>query len=523
MGRNFNRSYRFEGFYRDKNFVEKSLLINVTNNNLDKEDSKFMCVTRPRRFGKTLALVMLNAYYSKGENSKEVFDRYKISNSPNYLKHLNKHNVFVLDIGSVYCQGYRDENPFIYLEDCLLDDLKEEFKNVDLDNCSFKDALIKVNKITKEKFIFLMDEWDCILRDAPNTKLEEYFVSFFGTLLNDKEARSTIELFYMTGILPTKYYEKFTSSIYIFNDYSTLFPKGTEEFIGYTESELEMLCKKNDCDFEKFKYWYKGYNFNGLTIYNPFSVNDALDDNKLSDRWIDSCSIESLSNPLNIGDDKLKEIVAFLIIDEPIHLDIPDDISEIVNSKTKEAVLIKLIHLGYLTYDLKSKECRITDYEIKIRFDSVVWELKWKELSVPIDDNSRDLYDYTLKGYTNYINEILDQNFNSIIQISEKVKENIFKFILRLSYFYSNHRYKFDFIELNDKDSVLVFIPLYESYISMIIQYKVDDKIEDSINQIKQKDYLSKFTGYKGKVLLVGITFDSSTLKHESKIEYIKL
>ena len=70
-------------------FVDKSDLISITNFKMRTND-KFMCVTRPRRFGKSMALAMLNAYYSKGCDSKELFKGLKIENDESYLKHLNK-------------------------------------------------------------------------------------------------------------------------------------------------------------------------------------------------------------------------------------------------------------------------------------------------------------------------------------------------------------------------------------------------------------------------------------------------
>ena len=92
---------KFLEYFNDDIFVDKSGIINVTNDSLNKT-RKYMCVTRPRRFGKTLTLNMLNAYYSKGCDSKEYFDKLDVSKSPFYLEHLNKHNVILIDMASLY-------------------------------------------------------------------------------------------------------------------------------------------------------------------------------------------------------------------------------------------------------------------------------------------------------------------------------------------------------------------------------------------------------------------------------------
>lgn len=522
MGLYLNRDYAFERFVKNTIFVDKTLLIDVTNRNLDIESTKFMCVTHPRRFGKTMAILMLNDYYSKGANTKYLFDELKISKSKSYLKHLNNHNVIFIDVGGLYCKYTFDKKIFNYLEKQIINSLKEEFSNINFENCSLENAIIKVNKLVNQKFIFLLDEWDCILRDAPNTELEDIFLSFFSKLLNNKNVCSSIELFYMTGILPTIYYEKFTNLITLFKDYSILYSRETDQFIGYTENEVIDLCDKYDFNFDLIKKWYKGYNVNELTIYNPICVNETIEWKKCLDYWNQTCSVKSLSIPLSFNKGELKEETALLIAGYSIPLEIPKNLKDLVNKNTKISTLIKLIHLGYLTYDFKNKECRITNYEITKNFVHAVIDLKWKEISTPTY-NSRELYELTLKGKINFINESLDENYNSLISISNNIKENIFKIFIQLSYFYAYEYYEIKFNKLNKSNVNAEFIPLDNKHIPMIIDLKINASIDTIINQIKEKNYSSVFTGYKGKVLLLGISYNSKTLKHTSKIEYIEL
>ena len=91
----------FFDYQNDDIFVDKSMLIKECNKQIRKT-TKFMCITRPRRFGKTLALSMLNAYYSKGCDSRELFKDLKFSKDPSFEKHLNKHNVFNIDMQEIY-------------------------------------------------------------------------------------------------------------------------------------------------------------------------------------------------------------------------------------------------------------------------------------------------------------------------------------------------------------------------------------------------------------------------------------
>ena len=103
---------KFISYKNNDVFVDKSLLIKETNARLNKEAKMFMCVTRPRRFGKSLALSMLNAYYSKGWDSRELFSDLKICDDPSFESHLNKHNVFYIDMNGLY-SNLKDPKDFV--------------------------------------------------------------------------------------------------------------------------------------------------------------------------------------------------------------------------------------------------------------------------------------------------------------------------------------------------------------------------------------------------------------------------
>ncbi len=163
---------KFKEYESSRIFVDKSEIIRICNLNLGNTE-KYMCVTRPRRFGKTMALSMLNAYYSKGSDSKDIFDKLNILKDETYLSNLNKHNVIFIDMASVYTR-IRKKSDFIKeLETTLIYDLNEAFPNTleKIDNTSSK-AILKINSKLNERFIFLIDEWDVIFREQEkNTKL----------------------------------------------------------------------------------------------------------------------------------------------------------------------------------------------------------------------------------------------------------------------------------------------------------------------------------------------------------------
>ncbi len=523
MGRYLNTDDNFQGYYIDDNFVEKSLLIDVTNNNLDKEDSKFMCVTRPRRFGKTLAFNMLNSYYSKGVDSKEIFDKLEISKSPDYLDHLNKHNVILIDMASLYCDCGDD-----FLEELkkqIIKELNEYFPNIlTSEENTIGMAIKKIYLKTKEHFIFLIDEWDVIFREEPESKLCDEYIKLLRTLFKSNDVSKCIDLVYMTGILPIKRYTT-QSALNMFKEYNMIDPKNLDEYIGFTENEVKDLCFKYDIDFKEMKKWYDGYRLNNVEIYNPQSVVESIMFKKFEDYWNQTSAIEAVTNYMNYDNGVLKDKITRMLAGEKIEVKVSKFKNDLTMVNSEDAALTILIHLGYLAYEKKGDQgfCYIPNYEISNEFIDALDDLNWKESYNPIS-NSTELLERTLNGDINFINQTLDTNHKELASIYSKNKEDVLGVIVRISYYHARNYY---FVRNEDTCSTgradITFTPRDNTHIPMIIELKADKPVDDAINQIKQKDYSNVFNGYKGKVLLVGIAFDSSTLKHESKIEYIEL
>ena len=305
-----NRNEDFSNYVNDTIFIDKSNLITITNSNISKPSSKFMCVTRPRRFGKTMALSMLNAYYSKGCDSLSLFDKLNIANDSFYLEHLNKHNVIWIDMASLYTD-IRDKNDFFKeLETNLLDDLNEAFPNVlkEMDNTISK-AIIRINSKLNERFIFLIDEWDVIYREQEyNTKLCDEYTEFLRNLFKSSNVSSCIDLVYMTGILSIRRYST-QSTLNMFTEYDMLDSFPIESYVGFTEDEVIGLCNKYNRDFNEIKKWYKGYILNGISLYNSISVVEAVLRGKCKDYWVQTSAIESVTNYMNYDHGALKGII----------------------------------------------------------------------------------------------------------------------------------------------------------------------------------------------------------------------
>ena len=368
---------KFKEYKSARIFIDKSNLIKECNSLFGSSD-KYMCITRPRRFGKTMALSMLNAYYSKGCDSLSLFDKLNIANDNSYLEHLNKHNVIWIDMVSLYTD-IRDKNDFLKeLETNLLDDLNEAFPNVlkEMDNTISK-AIIRINSKLNERFIFLIDEWDVIYREeGNNVKLCNEYTEFLSSLFKSSDVSACIDLVYMTGILPIRR----TSSQTLLNNfelYDMIDSYKLAPYIGFTEDEVIELCNKYHKDFNEIKRWYKGYILNGISLYNPISVVEAVLRGKCKDYWNRTSSIEALTDHMNYGNGALKDEVFEMLLGNKVSVNVRMFSNDLTKIDSKDSALTALIHLGYLTYDKKLKVCYIPNYEIKKEFEIALEELKW--------------------------------------------------------------------------------------------------------------------------------------------------
>ena len=373
-----NRNEDFSNYVNDTIFIDKSNLITITNNNIRKPSSKFMCVTRPRRFGKTMALSMLNAYYSKGCDSQSLFEKLNIAKDNSYLEHLNKHNVIWIDMASLYTD-IRDKNDFFKeLETNLLDDLNEAFPNVlkEMDNTISK-AIIRINSKLNERFIFLIDEWDVIYREQEyNTKLCDEYTELLRNLFKSSNVSSCIDLVYMTGILPIRRYST-QSTLNMFTEYNMLDSYPIESYVGFTEDEVIGLCNKYNRDFNEIKSWYNGYNLNGVSLYNPISVVESIFRNECDEYWNKTSSIEALTDYMNYGNGILKDEVFEMLLRNKVSINVRMFSNDLTKIDSKDSALTALIHLGYLTYDEDLESCYIPNYEIKKEFEIAFEKLKW--------------------------------------------------------------------------------------------------------------------------------------------------
>ena len=368
----------FEESLRSEIYVDKSSLIAYTNKVL-KTKQKYLCISRPRRFGKTMTAEMLSAYYSRGCESGGLFGNLHISKDMSYKNHLNQYNVIFINMQSFLSNSADIAAMKRLITERIRQELLKEYPGfVDKDETILSFILESVYEHTKRAFVIIIDEWDCVFREYKiDKKAQEAYLDFLRDLLKDKTYAA---LTYMTGILPIKKYGTH-SALNMFREFSMTDPREMSEFVGFTQDEVIGLCNIYNMDYEQMSAWYNGYRFsNAETVYNPKSVVEALMSKAFRDYWSQTETFEALSVYIKANYDGLKDTVIALLAGEKKLINISNFSNDMVTFETSDDVLTLLIHLGYLTYDYEAKEVSIPNKEIMDEFVTAIRAVGWSEL-----------------------------------------------------------------------------------------------------------------------------------------------
>ena len=501
-------SNRYERLCNSPIFVDKSLLIEYTNKALNTSDN-CICVTRPRLFGKSTDANMLVAYYSKGTDSKDLFNTLNISSCSTYLEHLNKHNVIHLNIQDFLSTTNSIDEMLVKINRMILKDLKFEFKDV-ISEAEIIDAFNEVYAYTKNKFIFIIDEWDCIFREFKNDKAaQETYLDFLRSLLKDKDY---IEMCYMTGILPIKKYGS------IFDEISMTQSKPLSSYMGFTEEEVLNLCQKHHVDYQKMKDWYGGYHMTDtISTFSPRSVVAAISKHEFSNYWTKTESFEALRIYIDLNFDGLKDNIIQMLAGNEVYIDTSSFENDMSTFGSKDDVLTLLIHLGYLGYNQKDQTCYIPNKEVMDSFFTSIKNSNWNATTKAIQ-NSRNLMDATFNMDETKVADYIEQAHleTSHIQYND---ENALSYTIDLAYYAARDHYTvIRELPTGKGFADLAFIPKTDKP-AILVELKWNQGVNTAITQIKEKRYPSVLEKYKDNLLLVGITYDKKTRKHICKIE----
>lgn len=509
-----------------KIYVDKTEMIKFTNSQLFGEH-KNICVSRPRRFGKSMAANMLVAYYSKGCDSKELFENFKIADDSSFKEHLNKYNVIHLNIQQFLGRTETIHEMLELLSRKVTRELKREFADVTYYEEDLVSVIEEIYAQTHSFFVFIIDEWDCIFRvKGEDTEAQKLYLNFLRDLLKNQPY---CILAYMTGILPIKKYGEH-SALNMFDEYSMTNQRELAEFTGFTEEEVQSLCVSYGMPYDRMKQWYDGYDLKGIQIYNPRSVVMSLLGHDFDSYWTKTETYEALKKYIQMDMYHLKALITQLISGSHIRIN-PDKFQNDMSTfASVDDVFTLLVHLGYLTYDFENKTVSIPNQEVQKEFINCIEDGGWEPVMDAIR-NSKALLQATIDGKEEYVAEMIEQVHQENISILKYNDENSMSCVLSLAYYAARKDYVM-YRELAGGKGFadIVFVPRkFRDVPAIVVELKWDKSSDAAIAQIKKKQYMQSLKDYHGEVILVGINYDNTDSvkddykRHSCRIERIKL
>ena len=508
-----------------KIYVDKTGLLEATNDILGTQQ-KFICNSRPRRFGKSMAANMLAAYYSKGCDSHELFAGLAIEKSADYEKYLNKFDVIHLDIQWCFKEAGSAEKTVSFITQTVLEELRDIYGDIipsHVDKVS--GALAYISAATGNRFVVIIDEWDVLIRDeATNKAVQEEYIDFLRNLFKGVEPTKFIALAYLTGILPIKKY-KTQSALNNFDEYTMLAPGFLAPYVGFTEAEVQSLCEQYDKDFAKVKRWYDGYELDGYHVYNPRAVVSLMLRGEFQSYWTQTGTYESILPLINMDFDGLRSAIIDMLSGDAVEI-IPYFFqNDMVSFRDKDDVLTLLIHLGYLGYNQKRRQAFIPNEEIRFEFAMATKLNRWSEL-ISFQKESRALLEAVLDDDTEAVSEMLEKIHNQYTSVIEYNDENSLSSVLTVAFLGTMDYYFKPVRELPTgrgfADFVYIPKPEYrEDYPALVVELKWNKSAATALEQIKEKRYAESLEDYAGEIILVGINYDKKTKEHTCSIEKI--
>ena len=505
---------------RNGEYIDKSELIAVVNSTLNSE-RRFSCVTRCRRFGKSMAAKMLYAYYDKSCDSRTLFEDLKIANDPSFEKHLNKYPAIYLDL-SDFVTRFKDERIVGQMDARLKEDINEAYPDVPLkEDDDLMDYLVRIVAAKRQQFIFIVDEWDAICREfSPGTPAMDSYLNWLRRMFKGGQTMQVFAAVYMTGILPVKKYNM-QSSMNNFLEYSMVEPGDMAQFFGFTKDEVQRLVSKQGLDFDEMEKWYDGYQIGDEpSIFNPNSVIQAVYRRRCRSYWASTGAYDAVAHYIQMNYEGLKDDIIRMLAGGRCKVDptkFQNDMSVICS---KDDVLTVLIHLGYLSYDWRKDECYIPNREVAGELVNAVEASNWRPV-VDALKASEQLLQATIEGDEQAVAKGVEAAHDDNTSILSYNDENSLSCVLSIAFYYAKNDYIIHRELASGKGFAdLVLIPRKNvDSPAIVLELKVDKNADAAIDQIRRKEYSAKVLPYTDRLLLVGINYDRETKQHSCKIE----
>ena len=508
MGVYFNPNN--ESFTKDRNYkiyIDKTGLLEYLNEALGTPNN-CIAVSHARRFGKSHAAGMVDAYYSLGCDSTKLFEDTKLADNADWKKHMNRYNVIHLDV-STFWDSYKDN-----IVEKIIEYIYKDFQIVFGEELDYKDnisyVLVKIYQKTNTPFVIIIDEWDCVIRNSTDTELVHKYLQFLHSLFKSEESKAFLALAYITGILPIKKI-KDESALNNFDEYTMLKSNPITEYYGFTEDEVKDLCEKYEMDYDAVKAWYNGYLIDGMHMYNPNSVSMAIKRKDFDSYWKNTSSFASINTFITMNYAGLKDDIMTMLSGGKVMVEtdaFQNDLSEI---HSKDDAITALIHLGYLGYDADRKSAYVPNYEVAKAFQMALKTGEWSEISKAIS-RCDELLIATIDGNADKVAEIIELAHETYTSVLTYNDENSLSFVLTMAYFTAPGYYNIIREMSSGKGFAdFVFIPRANAGYrpAMVVELKYNQSADTAIRQIKEKRYQGALADYRDRILLVGINYDA--------------
>lgn len=527
----------YEEAIRSEIFIDKSDMIPFLNSVVGTKQ-KYVSVSRPRRFGKTIAADMICAYYDVCADSRKMFEDLKIAKEHLWDQYLGKFDVIRIVMTRFFKDDIPVEDALTNLQQLITRDIIKKYPDIDYyDTNSLAQTIEDAYQVSKYKLVIVVDEWDAVFRVRQgDSEGHTKYLDFLRDLLKDNDH---IALAYMTGILPIKKNGEH-SALNMFTEYSMVSPRQLAPYTGFTETEVKDLCAEYSMDYQEIAGWYNGYTVSGhiptdlrdayrdgtyeghkISIYSPLSVVEAMTTGVIKDYWNRTETYEALAEYIRRDFDGLKDTVALLMDGGRVPVDISTYQNDMTTFTCRDDVLSLLIHLGYLGYDDESKEVFIPNKELMDEFKASTKSSEWSATFKSFE-LSQMLLEATWKMDSKRVAELVEKA-HDLAGNKTYNDEAALSYGIQLAY-YAAQKYYTTVLELDTgkgyADIVYLPSPKHPDKPVLLVELKYNKNAETAISQIKKQNYPQQLEHYKGNILLVGIDYDKDTRNDDPEYKH---
>ncbi|MBQ7456279.1 MAG: AAA family ATPase [Desulfovibrio sp.] len=504
----------FKEILQSEIYVDKTELL-INTNRFINTNKKYLCISRPRRFGKTTTINMISAYYDKTGCASKLFTKLKIQKDESFEIYANKYIVIKLNVQTILSQSQNSASLITKIKDLLYNDFIRQYGTEYTSN-DLNEFMRNITSRTSYKFIITIDEWDCIFREFKDKKdWQEEYLDFLRYWFKDQDH---IALVYMTGILPIKKYGTH-SALNMFNEYSMLSASPFTEFVGFTESEVKNLCLIYNRDFENCKKWYDGYTIdNYVSIYNPRSVIEYISRGIFDTYWNNTETYEALQLYITMDYDGLRETIIKLLSGESVKINTKTFTNDMRTFNSQDDILTLLVHLGYVSYDISKQTVSIPNKEISYEFVNAIQNKNWSNIVLAIK-NSEDLLNAVLTCDEERVAKGIEAAHLETSHLT-KNSENALAYTISLAFYAAREHYTIvRELPTGKGFADCVFLPKHGTpFPLLVVELKRNHTPQTAIDQILGHQYPDSLKNLSKSMLLVGINYDSKTRKHTCKI-----